>query len=333
MSTQTGQFIGSSSYGARVLGTEGQALSRDDYNRIFESYHAEQLRLVQNGEPVHSQNMVNVMVMEWLIRQFPHITNWYSLREFKRDDGATVYSSLWNGLRLAKNVTDNQAIVEAGTGSCRVYKNGELGWAPIKFTIEGEKWEQFWNLAQPCHTDSGQVLSHVDGHTHPLEWLKVELFASGVLTKEEADSAYYFATGQARDIGGINGFDTISHDDELRYEYEAVMNAHREVPQASLQNHEIVATVGAGGGSTQGYDSSTMTGYKKNFGLKALMKLVGDTELTKKVTFDSDVDYLNAMCLVRNYLKKYEPTSFWDRWFTWDSWYNWWHCKTDSDPQ
>jgi hypothetical protein len=262
--------------------------------------------------------------MEWLISQFPHIPYWYSLREFKRDDGSTVYSSLWNGLRVGLSVPDTQTMVEAGTSSCRVYKNGTNGWAPLNFTIDGEKWEQFWDLAKKER--SGEVsVGHTDKPS--LEWLKLELVAGGAITKEDADKAFYFATGQARDIGGIGGFRTISHEEELRYEFESVVYAHSEVPQASLHDHNLVLTVGAGGGSTQGYDATTKSGYTKNFGLKPLMKLVGDAELTKKVSFDSHEAYLSAILLVKNHLKAYETESFWSRWFTWGSWYDWWYCE------
>ena len=198
-----GQFIGSSSYGSRALETEGRLLSREDYFRIFESYHADQMRAIDNGTPIHSQNMVNALVMEWIITQFPHIPYWYSLREFKHDDGSTVYSSLWNGLRVGLSVPDSQTMVEAGTSSCRVYKNGSNGWTPLKFAIDGEKWEQFWDLAKKER--SGEVsVGHTDKPS--LEWLKLELVAGGALTQLDADEAFYFATGQARDIGGIGGF-------------------------------------------------------------------------------------------------------------------------------
>ena len=312
-----GQLIGSSSYGAIAIGASGKLLTRDELLLLIEQYLASdvtKIDLNEDGAEVNSQNMVNAITLNWLVEQFPEITHWYSMRGFKREDGTTVYTSLWNGLRADYGIPDGQVIVEAGTGSCRIYKNGHQGWAPLDAVIDGPRWESFWSVAKDAPSNFEDDAA--------IKWLKAELEVNGYLSKEEANKAFYFATEQARSLGGIDGFTTLTQKEEMRLEHHAVLEAHKEVPQAALSGHQIVLTVGTGGGSTQGYNSMNGTGFTKKIGLKPLMKLIGDTDITKKIHFQTEKDFLDAQKLVEDELKQYQDT-FFTNWFSWKSWYDW----------
>ena len=312
-----GQLIGASSYGAIAIGASGRLLSRDELLLLIEKYLASEVTKIclnEDGCEINSQNLVNARTLNWLVGQFPEITHWYSMRSFKREDGTTVYTSLWNGLRADYGIPDEQVIVEAGTGSCRIYKYGDQGWTPLDTVIDGDRWEAFWSVAKECSgkfEDAGAI-----------DWLKAELMSNQILSKEDADKAFYFATEQARTLGGIEGFTTLTQKEEMRLEHHAVLEAHKEVPQAALSGHQIVLTIGAGGGSTQGYNSMTGKGFTKKIGLKSLMKLIGDTNLTKKIHFKNEKDYMDAQKLVDDELKNYQET-FFTNWFSWKSWYDW----------
>ena len=293
-STPFAQLLGSSTYMAKILKTEGKLITSTQYAKLLDDY-------IQQFEPnteINSLNLVNAIMLRWVIYQHPTIKHWYSLREFKTDNDTTVYSSLWNGYRIYNypQMTDG-IIIELGTGSARFYIGRDNVWSPIKKDISGEEYNtHFWNIDA----------------TKSLETLIKYAIDQDIATKQDFDNSVAFGTQKARTfIDGIVNVDILTPEDEGRLEHISVVNAHNLAPQASLQHFTLKATIGYGNGSYQGYNSlNYLKFFTHDFGLKKLMTILGDENHTKSITFNTTDDLHISKKMVKDELYKYEPSIF-----------------------
>ena len=301
-----GQILGSGSYLAMTLGTDGEITSTDDYKSKLTDYIS---KMRDGYETVSSQNLSNALMLEWVLDQNPQIKHWYSRRKFKKDDGSVVYSSLWNGYRVTKygDMTSG-VIIELGSGSARFYKCIDNVWQPLPESVEEKDYDRFWEIVE----------DHDWGKESPMEYLTDYAVYHGIIEKEDLSNLVVFGTQKAREMADFDDWemqkvDILSQEEESLYEYLAVVNAHREAPQASLQSYELKATVGYGKGSYQGYN---MVAYNTNFmkliGLNKLMMVLGDKYLSKTINYENQEAFDNAVELAKDELYKYED-GFWTK--------------------
>ncbi len=298
-----GQFLGSATYMAKNLGTEGVLTSNSDYKSKIKDYIDSLRQSIESEtyENTSSQNMANALMLDWVLDQHSEINHWYSRRKFNKDDGSIVYSSLWNGYRIVKykDVMDGY-IVELGSGSARFYKGEKGVWNPMSFEISGEDYDNFWKLVEDDDWEQNS----------PVVYIK-EIMVVNKLIKDISEDVIMFGTQKAREYNCdklINhGVDVISQEDESRFEYLSVVNAHNEAPQSALQHYELCATVGYGKGSYQGHNTLAFNPtFMHKVGLKRLMFVLGDEEHTKFIKFENTEDFDSAIEDVKDELYNYE---------------------------
>lgn len=302
--TPFGQLLGFGHDMAKLLGIEGILTSTDNYQIKLDQYISG-FRDNIDSESYHStdvDNMVKVLMLKWVLTQNPEIEHWYSKNRFTEDDGTIIYSGLWNGYRIVKykDLTDG-IILELGTESITFYKGINGKWNPIEFKIKDKDYDKFWEIVSEDFWDK----------ISPLDFIKSIMVDQGIINNM-SDSVIVFGTQKAREMCDFDkwykyGIDVISQEDECRYEYLSVVNAHEKVPQAGLQMYELCATVGYGDSFYQGYNTlSHNQTLIHDIGVIRLIEIMANGFNSKSVKFSNTDEFDETIEDVKDELYKYE---------------------------
>ena len=303
--TPFGQLKGLASHMSKLLGLEGILVSSDDYQVKLDLYINE---LRHNIEDVSynytdTYNLSNALMLKWILTQNSEIKHWYSRDNFIVDGGKIIYSDLWNGYRLFKyNDVSDGVIVELDTESAKFYKGVKGVWNPIQYQVKDNDYDKFWELVSIEDWDNFS----------PIEFLKSLMINEGIIDNHTKDSLIIFGTERARNFYDTNkwskyGVDIISLDDETRFEYLSVVNAHEEAPQARLVMYDLCAVLGYNKQIYKGYNtlSFNQTIYHK-IGIDRLMEILAEGNQSDGVTFKDVDDFDEYIEDIKDELYRYE---------------------------